>query len=97
MSESAMSERMITLPGGRYVMGSTDFTPEEEGPEHTVEVAPFGLDLGRVTNRAVRRLRGGDPLHSLAERAPIPPTTRAPAVGLGCVRGSHRAVPALAR
>lgn len=50
MSESAVSERMSALPGGHYAMGSADFYPEE-GPVHTVAVAPFEFDRGPVANR----------------------------------------------
>ena len=49
MSENAVTERMIALPGGHYAMGSADFYPGK-GPVHTVEVAAFELDRVPITN-----------------------------------------------
>lgn len=40
---------LVTLPGGRFLMGSDAFYPEE-GPVHEVEVAPFALARYAVTN-----------------------------------------------
>jgi len=71
MSESAVSERMIALPGGRYAMGSADFYPEE-GPVHTVEVAAFELDRGPVTNRQFAAFVAATGYVTVAERAPDP-------------------------
>lgn len=40
---------MISIPGGTFRMGSTEFYPEE-GPVHERTVAPFEIDLHPVTN-----------------------------------------------
>lgn len=44
-----MIGEFVTLPGGRFLMGSDDFYPEE-GPVHEVEVGPFDLGRYAVTN-----------------------------------------------
>ncbi|MHB1171236.1 MAG: formylglycine-generating enzyme family protein [Lacisediminihabitans sp.] len=71
MSERADSESMIAVPGGRYAMGSTAFYPEE-GPVYTVEVAPFELDRGPVTNRQFAAFVAATGYVTVAERAPDP-------------------------
>lgn len=44
-----MLTELVDLPGSSYRMGSVDFYPEE-GPVHTVSVAPFAIERHPVTN-----------------------------------------------
>ena len=40
---------MVRVPSGAFVMGSKD-GPEDERPQHSVEVAAFSIDRTKVTN-----------------------------------------------
>jgi len=44
-----MIDKFVTMPAGRFLMGSDDFYPEE-GPVHEVEVEPFEMGRYAVTN-----------------------------------------------
>lgn len=47
-----MTFDMVPIPGGRFVMGSADSEPgrkADEGPQHTVEIAPFWMGKCEVT------------------------------------------------
>lgn len=49
---SAVSFRMVPIPGGRFLMGSPGGEPgrgKEEGPQHEVEIAPFWIEEHEVT------------------------------------------------
>jgi formylglycine-generating enzyme required for sulfatase activity len=71
MIELGETERLITLTGGQYEMGSTLFYPEES-PVHTVEVAPFELDRGPVSNRQFAAFIAATGYVTVAERVPDP-------------------------
>jgi serine/threonine-protein kinase len=45
---------MVLVPGGTYVVGRSNEDPLE-GPEHTVELAPFYMDRTEVTNAEYKR------------------------------------------
>jgi serine/threonine-protein kinase len=45
---------MVAIPGGKFVMGRDDGSPDE-GPAHEVEVKPFFLDIQEVTNQEYRK------------------------------------------
>ncbi len=52
-SELRDRERMVQVPGGRFLMGNAQAKPDEY-PPHDVEIAPFRLDRNEVTNAAYR-------------------------------------------
>lgn len=62
---------MISIPGGRLVMGSDEFYPEE-GPVHERDVAPFELDAHLVTNADFLRFVEDTGYVTVAER-PLDP------------------------
>ncbi|MGH9845885.1 MAG: SUMF1/EgtB/PvdO family nonheme iron enzyme [Blastocatellia bacterium] len=47
-------EGMAYIPGGKFVMGRNDGSPDE-GPAHEVEIKPFFLDVQEVTNQEYRK------------------------------------------
>ncbi len=59
----------ITVPAGRFVMGSAAFYPEE-GPVFTAEVAEFSLDRTPVTNRQFAAFVAATGYTTGAERKP---------------------------
>lgn len=62
---------MISIPGGRLVMGSDEFYPEE-GPVHERDVEPFELDAHPVTNADFVRFVEDTGYVTVAER-PLDP------------------------
>jgi formylglycine-generating enzyme required for sulfatase activity len=63
--EAADGAKMVLIPGGEFIMGSSpeEGFPEEQ-PAHLVFVAPFYLDLFEVSNRLYKRF---DPNHFFSE------------------------------
>jgi len=53
---------MIRLPGGEFVMGTSDGTPEE-GPPHKVRLSPFLMDKFDVTHEMFVKVQLPDPSH----------------------------------
>ncbi|MFN0085879.1 MAG: SUMF1/EgtB/PvdO family nonheme iron enzyme [Blastocatellia bacterium] len=45
---------MVSIPGGKFIMGRNDGSPDE-GPAHEVEIKPFFLDIREVTNQDYKR------------------------------------------
>ena len=66
-----MIGEFVALHGGRFLMGSDAFYPEE-GPVHEVEVAPFALGRYAVTNAEFARFVDGTGYRTVAER-PLDP------------------------
>ncbi len=62
---------MVLVPGGRCVMGSLDFYPEEQ-PLREVEVPDLWFDESPVTNAQFRRFVADTGHLTVAERAPDP-------------------------
>ena len=62
---------MCRIPGGRFLMGSEDFYPEER-PVHEVEVAGFWMDRHQVTNAEFRKFVKETGYVTVAER-PLDP------------------------
>jgi formylglycine-generating enzyme len=62
---------MVWVPGGRFLMGSEDFYPEER-PVHRVEVDGFWMDAHPVTNAEFRRFVKDSGHVTVAERPPDP-------------------------
>ncbi len=60
---------MISIPAGRFRMGSVDFYADE-GPVREVEIAPFSIDRGPVTVSQFARFVQETGYVTLAERAP---------------------------
>jgi len=69
--EIAFPSEMIRLGGGRFIMGSTDFYPEE-APLQAVEVAPFLIDMTPVTNAQFAAFVADTGHVTLAETVPDP-------------------------
>ena len=66
-----MSEGMVRLEGGAFLMGSERFYAEE-APARVVEVGPFRIDAGPVTNRAFAAFVAETGWITRAEIAPDP-------------------------
>jgi formylglycine-generating enzyme required for sulfatase activity len=64
-------EQMVWIPGGRFLMGSDDFYPEER-PVHMVDVDGFWMDAHPVTNGEFRRFVDATGYTTVAERRPDP-------------------------
>ena len=62
---------MVWVDGGRFLMGSDDFYPEER-PVHQVEVDGFWIDRHPVTNAQFRRFVKATGYVTVAEQAPDP-------------------------
>ena len=62
---------MVDIPGGVFSMGSADFYPEE-APVRRVEVGPFRMDRGPVTNAQFAAFVAATGHVTLAEIAPDP-------------------------
>jgi sulfatase modifying factor 1 len=60
---------MVWVPGGRFLMGSEDFYPEER-PVHRVTVDDFWMDAHPVTNAEFRRFVKATGHVTVAERPP---------------------------
>jgi formylglycine-generating enzyme len=60
---------MVLVPGGSFVMGSTDFYPEER-PLRSAEVGPRWVDQHPVTNAQFRRFVKDTGHVTVAERSP---------------------------
>src|SRR5262245_5389183 len=52
--EPSGSEDMVRVPAGVFLMGSDD-GPEEERPQHKVQLAEFSIDRNQVTNSQFAR------------------------------------------
>jgi iron(II)-dependent oxidoreductase len=48
-AQSRESSEMIRIPAAAFLMGSND-GPDDERPQHRVEVAEFSIDRTKVTN-----------------------------------------------
>lgn len=64
----AGGDAMVTVPGGRAVVGSDEHYPEER-PARVVEVAAFRIDATPVTNRAFAAFVAATGWVTVAERA----------------------------
>jgi sulfatase modifying factor 1 len=84
-------DRMVTIPGGTYLMGSDAFYPEE-GPVHEVTVAAFELDQHQVTVRQFREFVEATGYVTVAER-PLDPADFAGADPADLVPGGLVFVP----
>ena len=62
---------MLSLAGGAFMMGSDRHYPEES-PAKRVEVGPFSIDKGPVTNAAFAQFVAATGYITLAEKAPDP-------------------------
>ncbi|MEU2994570.1 formylglycine-generating enzyme family protein [Streptomyces griseoincarnatus] len=62
---------LVTLPAGRFRMGSTDFYPDE-GPVREVEVASFAIERHSVTNAQFAVFVEDTGYVTVAEQAPDP-------------------------
>ena len=67
----APAKDMVWVPGGRFLMGSEDFYPEER-PVHRVTVDGFWMDAHPVTNAEFRRFVKATGHVTVAERPPDP-------------------------
>ena len=65
------AEQMMWVPGGRFLMGSPDFYPEER-PVRRVDVDGFWMDDHPVTVAEFRRFVKATRYVTVAERAPDP-------------------------
>ena len=68
---STAHDEMVRLDGGRFMMGSEDFYPEE-APAHEVAVDGFWIDVHAVTNREYSRFVRKSGYVTVAER-PVRP------------------------
>ncbi|VTR98511.1 Uncharacterized protein OS=Singulisphaera acidiphila (strain ATCC BAA-1392 / DSM 18658 / VKM B-2454 / MOB10) GN=Sinac_5052 PE=4 SV=1: FGE-sulfatase [Tuwongella immobilis] len=62
---------MVWIPGGRFVMGSSD-GPADEQPPHPVSVSAFWMDRTEVTNAQFRKFVEATGYQTVAER-PVDP------------------------
>lgn len=62
---------MVRVPGGRFMMGSSGFYPEER-PPHPVAVDSFWIDIHPVTNAEFRRFVDATGYLTFSERVPDP-------------------------
>jgi formylglycine-generating enzyme len=62
---------MVRVAGGRFLMGSGDFYPEER-PVHPAEVDGFWIDRHPVTNAQFRRFVKATGYVTVAEQPPDP-------------------------
>lgn len=53
---------MVQLPGGPFMMGTSEGTPEE-GPPHKVTLSPFLMDKFEVTHEMFAKVQLPDPSH----------------------------------
>jgi len=60
---------MVWVPGGEFLVGSSEFYPEE-GPVHRVAVDGFWMDDHPVTNAEFRRFVKATGYVTTAEQAP---------------------------
>lgn len=67
----ASTKGMVSLPGGRFAMGSEEFYPEE-GPVHPATVGPFAIDRHPVTVAEFRRFVSETGYVTVAEHPPDP-------------------------
>ena len=70
-TRNADDKNMVRVPGGRFLMGSVDFYPEE-APVHEREVEGFWMDETPVTVAMFRRFVKATGHVTTAERAPDP-------------------------
>ena len=70
MSGFAVRKGMVTVPAGRFLMGSDEHYPEER-PVHEEHVEAFWLDEHPVTNAEFRRFVTDSGYRTTAERAPL--------------------------
>jgi len=86
-SDSASTEGMVLIPGGRFLMGSSDNEGRsDEYPQHAVEVKSFWMDATEVTNAQFKKFVDATGYITTAERKPdweelknqLPPGTPKP-------------------
>lgn len=63
------AEDMVTVPGGRYHLGSEGGHGRSGAPRRTLELAPFLVDRHEVTNRQFARFVAATGYRTTAERA----------------------------
>jgi sulfatase modifying factor 1 len=68
---ASIPDDMVPVPGGRFMMGSDNFYPEE-APVRQAQVGPFLMDRHLVTNAQFARFVAATSYVTLAERAPDP-------------------------
>ncbi len=66
-----MLSELVSLPGGAYRMGSTQFYPEE-APVHTVTVGAFAMERHPVTNAQFAEFVAATGYVTVAEQSPDP-------------------------
>jgi sulfatase modifying factor 1 len=71
MTPASVSTAMVKVPGGRFLMGSSDFYPEEQ-PVREAEVGDLWVDEHPVTNAEFRRFAKATGWVTVAERDPDP-------------------------
>jgi sulfatase modifying factor 1 len=67
----APDRQQVFVPGGTFQMGSVEYY-DEEGPVHSVSVAPFSIDRFDVTNAEFARFVAATHYVTDAERKPDP-------------------------
>ena len=68
-ADTAGPANMIWVPGGRFLMGSNNFDPEER-PAFQASVQGFWIDAHPVTNSAFRQFVGATGYVTASERQP---------------------------
>ena len=82
----SQTDDMVSIEGGEFTMGSTDFYPEER-PVRRVRVDPFAIDRYPVTNADFAGFAGATGYLTVAER-PIDPSEYPGAIAELCVPAS---------
>lgn len=67
LSEQTLTDQMILIPSGNFLMGSDRFYPEEK-PVHRVQVDAFYIDRYEVTNADYKRFVDATGYITVAER-----------------------------
>ncbi len=65
---------MVTIPGGSFVMGSPDTearTDNDEGPQRTVNIAPFFMGRYEVTQEQYQAVMGNNPSDFKGAKRPV--------------------------
>lgn len=65
--------KMIKIPGGEYMAGSTQYS--DEGPLHAVLVDGFCMDKYEVTQAEFERMMGNNPSHFKGSNRPVESVT----------------------
>lgn len=70
--KASVAAKMVLVPGGTFVMGSTDPRFPDAAPRHTVTLPAFYLDEHEVTNADFAAFVKATKYVTVAERAPDP-------------------------